>query len=53
MARDDSADVSKTKGIGTGIYMAPEVTRGDKYSNAVDVFAFGSSFVVGLSGRVD
>jgi len=30
-----------TAGIGTSVYMAPELTVGEPYSNKVDVFAFG------------
>jgi len=34
-------NVEKTKHMGTGSYMAPEVSRGEQYNNKCDVFSFG------------
>eukprot|EP00727_Mastigamoeba_balamuthi_P007989 m51a1_g3810 putative tyrosine protein (169) ;mRNA; f:254425-254985 len=38
---DDDTQRFYTKGIGTPIYMAPEVIQGSKYSKPADVFSFG------------
>ena len=37
---EDTAMASKTTGIGTSYYMAPEMVLGDNYDNKVDLFSF-------------
>lgn len=37
----NSVNLVKTYGIGTPIYMSPELLNGDPYENDVDVYAFG------------
>jgi serine/threonine protein kinase len=37
----DAATSSLTSGVGTPLYMAPEIIRGDNYDASADVFSYG------------
>ena len=41
--------VTKTRGVGTPQYMAPELIQNEDYTNKIDVFAFGVMVVVMFS----
>jgi hypothetical protein len=50
-ARDSSEAVELTKGVGTRLFMAPEVRNGSAYSLPCDVYSFGMTLKEWLSGR--
>jgi serine/threonine protein kinase len=51
LSREEDTSVTMTAGIGTPLYMAPEIIIGERYSNKADVFSFGVLLYETVTGK--
>ena len=51
-AEDGLVGDSARAAVGTASYLAPEVWRSERYSYAVDVWSFGVTLFLALTGKV-
>jgi serine/threonine protein kinase len=52
LSREEDTRAKMTADRGTPLYMAPEIIKGDPYSNKVDVFSFGVLLYEIVTGRL-